>query len=174
MKTYFIYSTLTGNTEKLAKAVHSEISPESEIYNLENIPYSIENEEGVFFVFYWNDKGTADTLSQDFMRKLKNKKVIPMGTLGTYDDGPAAARMKERIREILKEGNNEVLSDFCCRGKIDPTRTLRRLQLPEGDKKRLTREDTIRHLTSHFHPNEEDFINAVREARRGLSEISEK
>lgn len=169
MKAFFIYSSLTGNTKKLAEAVHREISPESELYNVKDFPANIENEDGVFFIFYWNDKGTADKLSIDFMKKLKNKKVIAMGTLGTYDNGKAAERMLKRVRDILEEGNNEILGEFCCRGKIEVSRTLRKLQLPEGHKQRLTREDTIRHLTSHFHPNQEDFDNAIKVAKNGLS-----
>lgn len=169
MKTFFIYSSLTGNTKKLAEAVHRDISPESELYNVKDLPANIENEDGVFFIFYWNDKGTADKLSIDFMKKLKNKKVIAMGTLGTYDNGPSAKRMLDRVRDILQAGDNEVLEEFCCRGKIEVSRTLRKLQLPEGHKQRLTREDTIRHLSSHFHPNQEDFANAIKAAKNGLS-----
>lgn len=172
MKNIFIYSSVTGNTKKLAEAVHNSIDKDCEFYRIQEIPEGLENENAIFFLFYWNDKGTADLKSTQFMKKLKNKNVIAMGTLGAYADGEHAQKMLNRVRNLLEGNGNHLLSEFCSRGKIEVSRTIRRLELPEGDPHRLDREGTIRHLTSHFHPNEEDFKNAISAAISGLSKLN--
>jgi|LSQX01.3.fsa_nt_gb flavodoxin len=169
MRFIYLYSSLTGNTKRLAEAVHSRLHPDSPIYDVAKpLPDSLTEEDAIFMLFYWNDRGTADLKSQDIMKKLCGKKVMALGTLGTYDNGPAAQRMKDRVRAILETNDNQLLAEFCCRGKIDVARTLRRLQKPDG--RGLDNEGIIRHLTSHFHPNETDFSNAVKAVQDGIDQ----
>lgn len=169
--TIYVYSTLTGNTEKLARAVHDRLHPDSPIYDIRKLPEGIEQEDAVFLLFYWNARGTADPASLTFYETLKGKKVIAMGTLGAYADGPHGQRMKERVRALLEAGGNEVLADFCCRGKIEVTRTIRRMQIPEGDSHYMDRDAILRHLTSHLHPNKQDFEAAIEAASHGLAAL---
>ena len=73
MKTLVTYSTLTGNTKKVAEAVFEAVSGKKEIMDIK----SIKEADGYdrILVGYWVDKGDANEEAKKFMETLKNKKV---------------------------------------------------------------------------------------------------
>ena len=118
MKTLVTYSTLTGNTKKVAEAVFEAVSGEKEIMDIK----SIKETDGYdrILVGYWVDKGDANEEAKKFMETLKNKKVGTFGTLGAYPDSEHAQKCVEKISEALKANGNTVVAEFICQGAIDP------------------------------------------------------
>ena len=118
MKTLVTYSTLTGNTKKVAEAVFEAVSGEKEIMDIK----SIKETDGYdrILVGYWVDKGDANEEAKKFMETLKNKKVGTFGTLGAYPDSEHAQKCVEKISGALKANNNMVVAEFICQGAIDP------------------------------------------------------
>ncbi|MFV0519312.1 MAG: flavodoxin family protein [Lachnospirales bacterium] len=155
-----IYSTITGNTEKVAKSIYESLKVEKEIFNINDIAQKNFEKSDIIILCYWCSRGTADSKTLGFLDKVKNKKIIAVGTLGAYVESEHGQKMAERVKEKVME-KNEYIGKFVCRGKIDPKRTEKRLSLPKTDKHFLDEEGYKRHLSSRVHPTQEDLSNAI-------------
>ena len=60
MKKLVIFSTLTGNTEKIANAIFSVIEGEKELLNVKDSDKINPDDYDKIIVGYWVDKGDAD------------------------------------------------------------------------------------------------------------------
>lgn len=110
------YSSKTGNTEKVAKAIYRSISigeflPISQVTHL-NYDYII--------VGGWIDKGTFDKTTLNFIQNIRNKNVGYFFTLGAYPDSKHAQDCTKNIEEILVKNQNIVVGKYFCQGAIDP------------------------------------------------------
>ena len=119
MKILVVYSSVTGNTKKVAEAV-AEVLPNCELYPVENAPST----EGYDFVAlgYWVNKGLPDAKAQAYMRGVSNTAVGLFGTLGAWPDSDHAKKCMSRGEAMLREPErgNRVFGTFLCQGKIDP------------------------------------------------------
>ena len=71
MSSLVIYSSLTGNTEKIAQAIYEEIKGEKTICR---VGESIELKDyNTIFLGFWVDKGTATESIIEFLRNIHNK-----------------------------------------------------------------------------------------------------
>ena len=59
MKTLVIYSSLTGNTKKLAQAIANEME-DTEIISVDEFRVSMMDNFDFFMIGYWVDKGVCD------------------------------------------------------------------------------------------------------------------
>ena len=118
MKTLITYSTLTGNTKKVAEAVFEAVSGEKELLPVKEVKNHEDYDK--IIVGHWVDKGDANEESKKFMELIKNKKVGTFGTLGAYPDSDHAKNCVKKISDSLKENNNEIIAEFICQGAIDP------------------------------------------------------
>lgn len=154
-KSLVVYSSLTGNTKKVAEAVQSVI-PNCDIFPVENAP---ENLDDYYFVSvgYWVDRGLPDAKSKKFIKSLKNMNVALFGTLGAYPDSPhALGCIRDSEAMLKKEGsNNNVLGSFLCLGKIDP-KLIDYMGKFMGDTHPVTPERKERLLQVQTHPDEND------------------
>lgn len=154
-KSLVVYSSLTGNTKKVAEAVQSVI-PNCDIFPVENAP---ENLDDYYFVSvgYWVDRGLPDAKSKKFIKSLKNMNVALFGTLGAYPDSPhALGCIRDSEAMLKKEGsNNNVLGSFLCLGKIDP-KLIDYMGKFMGDTHPVTPERKERLLQAQTHPDEND------------------
>lgn len=154
-KSLVVYSSLTGNTKKVAEAVQSVI-PNCDIFPVENAP---ENLDDYYFVSvgYWVDRGLPDAKSKKIIKSLKNMNVALFGTLGAYPDSPhALGCIRDSEVMLKKEGsNNNVLGSFLCLGKIDP-KLIDYMGKFMGDTHPVTPERKERLLQAQTHPDEND------------------
>lgn len=154
-KSLVVYSSLTGNTKKVAEAVQSVI-PNCDIFPIENAP---ENLDDYYFVSvgYWVDRGLPDAKSKKFIQSIKNMNVALFGTLGAYPDSPhALGCIRDSEAMLKKEGsNNNVLGSFLCLGKIDP-KLIDYMGKFMGDTHPLTPERKERLMQAQTHPDEND------------------
>jgi flavodoxin len=115
MKVLITVSSKTGNTRKIAEAIHAAI-PEAELYDVENAPDPATYD--FIFMGFWVDKGTADEKAQAYMHRIINKKVAVFGTLGAYPDSQHAHDSLEKVAVLLP--SCEIIDHFLCQGAIDP------------------------------------------------------
>ena len=90
MKKLVIFSTLTGNTEKIANAIFSVIEGDKELLNVKDSDKITPDDYEKIIVGYWVDKGDADEKIKAFMSKINNKTVATFGTLGAKADSEHA------------------------------------------------------------------------------------
>ena len=158
MKMDIIYSSLTGNTKKVAYKI-LEVMPEGTgIYDLKDLDHEMDAD--LLVLGYWVDRAQPNKEMREFMKSLKNRKVITFGTMGSYPDSPYAAETRKNTNDLLKD-NNEVLGHFLCQGRIDPkiTEMFMKNGGPQGVHM-MTEERIRKHMEAAKHPDEQDFKNA--------------
>ena len=158
MKTLVTYSTLTGNTKKVAEAVFEAVSGEKEIMDIKSVKDAGSYDR--IFVGYWVDKGDANEEAKKFMESLKDKKVGTFGTLGAYPDSEHAKKCVEKISDALKVNNNTVIAEFICQGAIDPKIIETMRKMGSSGPHAPTPEREARWAEAAKHPDEADFAAA--------------
>lgn len=159
MKSLVVYSSRTGNTEKVARAVYEALPEPKEIYSAKDAP----DPSGYDFLAlgYWVDKGTANAGARKYMEKVKGKKIGLFGTLGAYPDSDHAKQCREKARELVKD--NEILGDFICQGKVDPDLVKMMAEKMKDDPHHsMTPERKARIKEAEKHPDEKDLADARR------------
>lgn len=158
MKILVTYSSLTGNTKKLAQAIQNEYS-NTQLMAISDVKDVLDYD--LIFLGYWVNRGTADDLTQQFLQGLKDKKVAVFGTSGQYSDSPYSLKYKNRVKALVEE-NNKYIDGFICIGKIEESRTEKRKLIQPGQPHYLTEEGLKRHIESRKHPDETDIYNLLK------------
>ena len=91
-----IFSSMTGNTRKLADKIHEILPKESCDYFGTADAQAIKSE--LLYIGFWTDKGNADSDTLDFLSKLKNKKIFLFGTAGF---GGSDAYDMEQLKNMI-------------------------------------------------------------------------
>lgn len=170
MSIALVYSSKTGNTKKIADAIHNSIKEIKEFADVNNIDFNIDD-FNAYILCYWSDKGTADEKMLAFIDKLSGKKVITIGTLGAYPDSEHAKKFKDNVRKLLEDKGNNVIGEFCCQGKIDDAIVERFKKLPEGHPHYMDEEKLKLYAEASKHPDENDINNAVECVKNALTFI---
>ena len=156
-KGLIVFSSKTGNTKKVAEAVHSSLKENFDILPIDSIDEPIEAEN--LIIGFWVDKGTVDSKTEPLLKELRGKKIAYLGTLGAYPDSPHAKDVEAAVQALTDE-SNEYLGCFLCQGKIDPKLTAMFAKFPSDHPHSMDEARKKRHEEAAKHPNEEDFANA--------------
>lgn len=117
MKSLVVYSSMTGNTKKVAEAIYCALPDSKEICDVKNVPQDLETYD-IVFAGFWVDRGMPDNSAKIFLEGLLNKNVALFATLGAPDDSKHAQGSMKQGRMLLNRSNNH-LGDFLCRGKVN-------------------------------------------------------
>ncbi len=159
MKTLITYSSLTGNTRKVAESIFNVIDgekimiPVSEVGELKDYDRVI--------VGFWVDKGDANQEARDFMALLENKTVGIFGTIGARPDSPHAEKCINNVAARVA-AKNKVTATFLCQGAIDPkiiAQMLRMAASPDNPHP-ITEERKKLWQDAASHPDADDLENA--------------
>lgn len=167
MKVLIVYSSLTGNTKKIALAVQEVFAKEADLFPIEEVPLAAAYD--FILVGFWVDRGMPDKKAQQFIKTLNNKKVALFATLGAYPDSEHAKKSMENAAALL-DSSNQFLGSFICQGKVDPKLIEQFKNLPEGHPHAMNAERIARHAEAAKHPNEIDLMHA----QEAFKEISRK
>lgn len=118
-KGLIVYSTRTGNTQKLALGIRDALG-DVDLHPVIDAPRA--EERPWVLVGFWVDRGTADTKSIEYLQGLRDQRVGLFGTLGAYPDSKHASEVSNTVSEIVKT-HNTLLGCFLCQGRIDPILT---------------------------------------------------
>lgn len=120
MKTLVVYSSLTGNTKKVAEAV-AEVLPACTIFPVEEAPEQVDGYDLVA-VGYWCAKGLPDTKTREWLKKVSHASLIFFGTMGGLPDSDHARDCMAGAERLAcePERGNTVMGSWMCQGKIDP------------------------------------------------------
>ncbi|MDR1315517.1 MAG: flavodoxin family protein [Spirochaetales bacterium] len=158
MKILTVYSSKTGNTKKVAEAIH-EVMPEGSV--LASLP-SAPDPGGFDFIAlgFWVDKGTADAHTLEYIKKIAGKKTGLFMTLGASPDSEHAQKCMSAVRALL-EPHNTVTREFICQGKIDPELSKMFEKFPAGHPHAMTPERKALHARAAAHPDGDDLRRAA-------------
>ncbi|WP_293659815.1 flavodoxin family protein [uncultured Phascolarctobacterium sp.] len=168
MKILVMYSSLTGNTAKVAAAIHTALPSGSVLAKI--TPQLDMRNYDLIFAGFWVDKGTADQAAKTALLGLQNKKVALFATLGAAPNTIHAQNCLQEAAALLHESNT-LLGSYYCQGKIDPQLLERFKSLTADHPHALTPEATARHQAAATHPDAADLQAAGIFAKNILAKL---
>ena len=110
-----IFSSATGNTKKLAEALHEALPAEACDYfgtQQEEVPPS-----ELLYVGFWTDKGNADEATLALLQKLSGRKIFLFGTAGFGGSEAYFGQVLARVKQSI-DASNTVVGAYMCQGKM--------------------------------------------------------
>jgi len=161
MKSLVVYSSRTGNTEKVARAIADALPRPCDLCAVDEAPdlSGGAGTHGYDFVAlgFWVDKGGPDAAAARYMQTVKDCRVGLFGTLGAWPDSDHARDCIRRAEEMM--AGNEVLGSFLCQGRIDPA-VVAMMQKMASDAHPMTPERVARIQEAERHPDQKDLADA--------------
>lgn len=162
-----VYTSQTGNTEKLAKQIFETIHTDAkDIYclNEETANYDAD----IYFIGFWTNRGSCSMELLDFLDGLEGKKVALFGTCGMGGHPEYFKSIETNILAFLDD-SNEYLGAFMCQGEMSQ-------QIKEKYHAKLKEnpdDERIKFMIENFdhaigHPNQEDLDNVTAFAKEML------
>lgn len=152
-----IYSSVTGNTEKIARRM-AEAAGEAELFPLKDAPEDLSAYE-VVALGYWLRLGGPDPGMRSYLPRIRRGRVLLFQTHGTQVGSEHSVTAFARAACLLGE-DCEILGTFACRGKIHPALIEKRKQAgpedPHGGPAALER-----WKSAATHPDEQDLQDAA-------------
>jgi len=155
MNVLIAYSSRTGNTRKLAEAIHLAL-PNADLCPVANAPNP--DKYDLIFAGFWVEAENANEAMHAFLKKLGGKPVALFATLGAYPDTQHAANSLKAAERLIPDGN--VLDSFICQGAIDPDMIEWMEQLPPDSENAPTESRRRLWKDAETHPDDAD-IKAV-------------
>lgn len=152
-----IYSSKTGNTKTIAKAIKEQLQNKNIVY-FGNVTEELPKAD-IYIIGSWTDKGNAANDIIEVLKKIKNKKIAYFGTAGYGGSEEYYKKLFEKVR-INIDSSNEILGYFYCQGKM-PIQVRERYekmitQNPENTNLKVSIENFDKALS---HPDSEDINN---------------
>ena len=111
-----IYSSKTGNTKKLAETIYNTLPQDK--CNYYGTVDKVDSElSDVIYIGFWTEKGNADSLTIEFLKNIKNKKVFLFGTAGYGESEKYFANIINNVKKNIDKSNT-IIGEFMCQGKM--------------------------------------------------------
>ncbi|MDZ7663952.1 MAG: flavodoxin family protein [Desulfotignum sp.] len=118
MKSLILYSSQSGNTEKLARAVYDSLEGEKELCAIDQAP-SHDLEYDLVAVGFWLKKGKPDPTTEAFLKACKmNANVFFFATHGAAKGSDHAKAAMAYAASLLNGA--EVVGTYSCQGEVNP------------------------------------------------------
>ncbi|MDD9301319.1 MAG: flavodoxin family protein [Desulfobacter sp.] len=118
MKSLIIYSSQSGNTQKLAQAVYDNIKGEKKITAVEQASPNCEGYDLVG-VGFWLQAGKPDPKTLKFLDDFNGSgKVFFFATHGAAQDSDHAKNAMDHATGFLRD--DQVAGTFSCQGEVNP------------------------------------------------------
>ena len=158
-----VIESRTGNTALLGQRLQDVLPKENCLYV--GKPSEEALAAPVLFVGFWTDKGQADAVTLEFLRKLHGKTVYLFGTAGFGISEKYFQSIIGRTQAALAE-DNMLAASFMCQGKMP-------LAVRERYEKNLLEQplnDKLREMIANFdqalsHPDAQDLADLTQWAQ---------
>lgn len=166
MKYMVVYTSKTGNTEKVAAEIFGALPGGSkDIQRVEEV----RGDADTYFVGFWNQRGTCNESIMNFLETLRGKKVALFGTSGFGTNEGYLKEVARRVEALLPE-DAKCLGSFLCGGKMPPHVLERFRCMQEKEDSPQIRGMIEAYMKGMLHPDETDLKNARKFVARILSE----
>ncbi len=116
MKYMIVYSSITGNTEIIAKAIKDVLDESCCIYY--GKPDGIlTHDADIIFVGFWVFKGSCAEGIKKYLGTLENKKIFLFGTAGFGGSEIYFETILKDVKEYISK-SNIIVGSFMCQGKM--------------------------------------------------------
>lgn len=157
MKYSIVFSSMTGNTAALADRLHTLLPEEFCVYFGETSREALDADADVVFVGFWTDKGSCDSKTRVFLKKLNDKTVVLFGTAGL---GSAPGYFEEILKAAAADVpvSNTVIPGFMCQGKMSPKAKAKfETHLASNPDDAAVKKMLAEYDIAACHPSEDDF-----------------
>lgn len=123
-----IFNSKTGNTRKLADAIHEALPQENcDLFGVAkgDIPAS-----ETLYIGFWTDKGSADKATAELLAKLKNRKIFLFGTAGFGGSKEYFTSILDNVKKLIDESNT-VVGEYMCQGRMPDSVRERYIKMKE-------------------------------------------
>ena len=152
-----IFSSLTGNTKKLADTIRAVLPAEDCDYF--GAPKAEELHSEILYIGFWTDKGNVDETTLRLLQKLKNRKMFLFGTAGFGGSAVYDEQILNHIKQFV-DGSNAVVGTFMCQGKMPLSVRERYVKMREQPNRMADLDSRIENFDRALsHPNAEDLEN---------------
>lgn len=166
MEYMIVYSSNTGNTEKIAKAIKDVMDENGRLYC--GKPDGILNPDAeMIFVGFWVLKGSCTEEIKKYLVTLENKRIFLFGTAGFGGSEAYFQTILTSVKHHISDSNT-IIGSFMCQGKMSNNILERYHKLLEEDpqnSKVMNMIDSYNNALSH--PDKQD-IEAVKELVKSI------
>ena len=124
-----LFSSLTGNTKKLADAIH-ETLPEEGCEYFGAIKTPVPSSE-LLYIGFWTDKGNADNETLTLLSTLKNRRIFLFGTAGFGGSDAYFQKILGQVRQSI-DPSNTIIGEYMCQGKMPQSVRERYMKMKEN------------------------------------------
>ena len=110
-----LFSSLTGNTKKLADAIHKTL-PQNDCEYFGAIKTPVPSSE-LLYIGFWTDKGNADNETLTLLSTLKNRRIFLFGTAGFGGSDAYFQKILGQVRQSI-DPSNTIIGEYMCQGKM--------------------------------------------------------
>ena len=161
MKLLVVYSSVTGNTKKVAEAIARAV-PGSALHPVEEAPSAAAAKDfDLVAAGYWVDKGMPDAKCRAWLETLEGCRLALFGTLGAWPDSDHAKECQAKAAELVStpERGNTVCGSWLCQGRVDP-KVIEAMQKMAPNVHPMTPERKARLEEAAKHPDDGDLASA--------------
>ena len=158
MNTLVVYSSITGNTRKVAEAIARNLSGDVALYPVGEAPAP----QGYDLVLpgFWVNKAMPDLQTIQYLKQITGQCVAYFGTLAAWPDSPHAMQVIANTDAMLD--GNTILGSFLCQGRLAPKRMARYMDPAYASSNHpMTPERKARLLEAEKHPDQDDLDRAA-------------
>ena len=171
MKYSIVYTSKSGNTEKLALAIKEAANGEClQCVKVNEADNAKVNDSDIVFVGAGSYKGTCDEAAGKFMETLKNKKVFLFMTVGYGDNQAYYDKMLNPAKTFI-DSSNTIIGTYACQGQwIEGQKKNLENMLAKAasdDGKKVIEGKLANHSNAMGHPNAED-LNKLKDIVKSL------
>ncbi|MFA9376947.1 MAG: flavodoxin family protein [Lachnotalea sp.] len=154
-----VYSSFTGNTEKIASAIYQSISSSSK--DICKIGSDITKDfADNYFIGFNIENGTAPDFVSNFIQQLHYKNIALFGTFGNPINASYYNFLTNNISNLLPP-DNQYLGCFLCQGKMPISVRNEYTKMLSNDSNNIILHKSIENYdVTMLHPNAEDEKNA--------------
>ena len=149
-----IFSSMTGNTRKLADTIRGALPEELSDYFGD--AKTADPDAEMIYVGFWTDKGTADQACLELLGRLRNKKIFLFGTAGFGGSEAYYQKILANVRTAI-DASNTVVGEYMCQGKMPQSVRDRYMKMKTQPEHPANIDALIENFDRALsHPNEDD------------------
>jgi len=168
MNTAIVYSSITGNTKRIAESLKLSLSG-SVIFHVDDAP--VPENFDLIILGYWVDRGTSDKKMTEYMKRLNQCTLILFGTMGADPEGEYAKGVKTAVERNLS--GCRLMSHIQCRGEMQRSTLDRFVKvLEKNPEDELAVRKVNSYHASYGHPDDEDIKTIVDSAKKIVYELN--
>lgn len=194
-KIRIIYSSITGNTKKVAESIFdfltdmdAEINSHKasgtlchdfytflkcfkiELHDIKTFHSEISDED-ITIICFWCRRASLDDSSISFLDKMHGKNIMAVGTLSGDANGKYGDRVRKNVQRAVAHANN-CLGVHLCQGHSSLKRIEPRRHLDPEAPKYVSPEKWEHHLSMQEHPDKYDIQKVIQFVEKTLSASS--